>query len=216
MDIPFILRQLYLGEGLGRALMNWQVQQTVKLGKVVLDIGSKGSPSYHQFLDQVNIDLLVSADIETDSTTDLGGSIVQLPFAEDSFDTVICLNVLEHVFDYSSALSELRRVLKPSGVLYGRVPFLIGVHQDPCDYWRYTKETLCEIASAAGFAQVLVETHGGLLLALYSLLDPIWRRIGLLKMPIALATLIGDQILRRVLPDTYCKRYPLGYFFRAQ
>jgi len=45
-----------------------------------------------------------------------------LPFATDSFDVVICTEVLEHVIDYEAMLREIRRILKPSGQLAVSVP----------------------------------------------------------------------------------------------
>ncbi len=45
-----------------------------------------------------------------------------LPFADDSFDKVICSEVLEHIPDYRGALAEIQRVLKPGGLLCASVP----------------------------------------------------------------------------------------------
>ena len=44
-------------------------------------------------------------------------SIEELPFAEESFDLVSCLDVLEHVADDARAAAELRRVTRPGGLL---------------------------------------------------------------------------------------------------
>jgi ubiquinone/menaquinone biosynthesis C-methylase UbiE len=46
----------------------------------------------------------------------------QLPFADESFDKVICSEVLEHIHDYHSVLSEIRRVLKTGGIAAISVP----------------------------------------------------------------------------------------------
>ncbi len=48
--------------------------------------------------------------------------ISRLPFADESFDTVICSEVLEHVSQPSNALTELNRVLKKDGELAVSVP----------------------------------------------------------------------------------------------
>lgn len=49
-------------------------------------------------------------------------SLLELPFASSSFDSIICVNVLEHVFDVKQALSEMRRVLKKNGSLVLMIP----------------------------------------------------------------------------------------------
>ncbi|MEH6589273.1 MAG: methyltransferase domain-containing protein [Halioglobus sp.] len=45
-----------------------------------------------------------------------------LPFADNSFDKVICSEVLEHIPDYQGALQEIQRVLKPGGLFCASVP----------------------------------------------------------------------------------------------
>ena len=49
------------------------------------------------------------------------GSVYELPYAADSMDLIVCFSVFEHLHDYTKALSEVRRVLKPGGV------FLLGM-----------------------------------------------------------------------------------------
>lgn len=52
----------------------------------------------------------------------LAGDALRLPFADASFDAVICSEVLEHIPDYRSALMEIARVLKPGGRFCASVP----------------------------------------------------------------------------------------------
>jgi ubiquinone/menaquinone biosynthesis C-methylase UbiE len=50
------------------------------------------------------------------------GDIEQMPFHDETFGTVLCTEVLEHVPYPDLALAEIRRVLRPGGVLIGSVP----------------------------------------------------------------------------------------------
>ncbi len=62
-----------------------------------------------------------SADIDSPLADDQV-DIQQLPYADEAFDVVICLHVLEHIPDERKAMSELLRVLKPGGRAIVMVP----------------------------------------------------------------------------------------------
>jgi SAM-dependent methyltransferase len=47
----------------------------------------------------------------------------ELPFESNSFDVVVCFEVLEHLKDFRKALGEIRRVLRPSGRLIASIPY---------------------------------------------------------------------------------------------
>jgi ubiquinone/menaquinone biosynthesis C-methylase UbiE len=49
-------------------------------------------------------------------------SALALPFADNTFDKIICSEVLEHIPDYQGALCEIERVLKPGGLFCASVP----------------------------------------------------------------------------------------------
>ena len=51
------------------------------------------------------------------------GDAQALEFSDDCFDTVVCLEVLEHLPDYRKALDEIARVLKPGGILIATIPY---------------------------------------------------------------------------------------------
>ena len=78
-----------------------------------------------------------------------------LPFGDDTFDLVTTLDVVEHIDDDVGALAELRRVLRPGGVLLVAVPafmFLWGKQDDVSHHRRrYTARTLSSALARAGF-----------------------------------------------------------------
>jgi ubiquinone/menaquinone biosynthesis C-methylase UbiE len=69
---------------------------------------------------------------------DAEGPIWELPFADDSFDHVVCPNVVHHVRDQASMISEWERVLKPGGTGFLFEALVRELHQVPDDYLRYT------------------------------------------------------------------------------
>lgn len=79
------------------------------------------------------------------------------------YDTVLCLEVLEHVPRPGQALREIARVLKPGGKVILSVPHLSRLHEEPHDYYRYTKYGLRYMLSRAGLETVSIEPREGLL-----------------------------------------------------
>jgi SAM-dependent methyltransferase len=67
---------------------------------------------------------------------------------EAEFDVILCLNVLEHVFDYSKAVDNMHRALKEDGRLVIFVPMLYPLHDEPFDYWRFTEHSLRRLLSS--------------------------------------------------------------------
>jgi SAM-dependent methyltransferase len=83
------------------------------------------------------------------------GEAEKLPYADNSFDLVTGLDVVEHLDDDVAGLSEMRRVLKPGGRALLFVPafmFLWGVQDDISHHRRrYTIPGLRRAVEAAGF-----------------------------------------------------------------
>jgi len=59
--------------------------------------------------------------------------------SDASIDGVVAQAVLEHVFDPERATAEIRRVLKPGGLLYAETPFMQQVHAGARDFTRFTE-----------------------------------------------------------------------------
>lgn len=75
-----------------------------------------------------------------------------LPFADASFDAVICSQVLEHVFEPEVFLREIGRVLRPGGRLVLTVPFVWDEHEQPRDYARYSSFGLRALLERTGYS----------------------------------------------------------------
>ena len=85
-----------------------------------------------------------------------------LPFAEGSFDAVLCTQVLEHLEEPLSCLKEIFRVLEPGGTLFLTAPMAQGEHQVPYDYFRYTSFGLRSLLTRAGFQSIDIKPFGGM------------------------------------------------------
>jgi SAM-dependent methyltransferase len=85
-----------------------------------------------------------------------------LPFADGTFDTVLSLEVFEHVPDPDGMLAEMHRVLRPGGRLLVTVPFLSQQHALPYDFWRYTPQGLRAMLEQAGFTVERTAPRGNL------------------------------------------------------
>lgn len=85
-----------------------------------------------------------------------------LPFRDESVDSIMLTEVLEHVREPGEALSEARRVLKPGGQLYVTVPMTWGLHYVPHDYYRFTCYGISHLLEKSGFEIEAIEPMGGL------------------------------------------------------
>jgi len=92
---------------------------------------------------------VVNVDIVPGPTINVCASVEQLPFPDEIFDLVVSQELLEHVRDPFRAMQEMRRVLKEGGVIYCQVPFIIGYHPGPTDFWRFTRQGIRELVERA-------------------------------------------------------------------
>lgn len=88
---------------------------------------------------------VINVDIHPYAGVHIVADIHELPFMDNTVDAVIAESVLEHLSDPTRAVTEMRRVLKPGGLVYISVPFIIGYHSSPGDYYRWTTSGLREL-----------------------------------------------------------------------
>lgn len=107
---------LDLGCGEGRHTLG-AYQQLNKTRIVGVDLSYKGVSTAKQRFTEYFTD-----NNKSQSCTFIQSDGTCLPFPEQSFDHVICSEVLEHIHDYRKILDEISRVLKPGGTLTVSVP----------------------------------------------------------------------------------------------
>jgi len=120
----------------------------------ILDIGcfNKWTKNYvPETCFYIGLDYYATAFNWYNSIPDIYGDALKLPFKEETIDTVLLLDVLEHLPDSNTALSEINRVLVSGGELIVRIPFLYPLHDEPLDFVRYTTHGLRKLANRNGF-----------------------------------------------------------------
>jgi ubiquinone/menaquinone biosynthesis C-methylase UbiE len=126
---------------------NWIKKQLLSLpkGYSILDIGC-GEQPYRKYCDHLsyvgqdfceyngvgdgkglqNEKWMVKADIVSESEN--------IPVEDESFDVILCSEVLEHVHDPISTLEEIDRIIRPGGIVLITTPFTSMTHQSPFFY----------------------------------------------------------------------------------
>ncbi|HEC30489.1 MAG TPA: methyltransferase domain-containing protein, partial [Candidatus Yonathbacteria bacterium] len=109
-----------------RNLLHIELSRYTLNGRVA-DLGGSIKSEYTRFLNGDHAIEIVNMDENTnpDFSFDL-----EKPLALESgaYDGVLCINTLEHIFDYKNLLSEINRILKNDGTLILAVPFLVQIH----------------------------------------------------------------------------------------
>lgn len=132
----------------------------------ILDCGS-GHPI-------INYKNVINFEIQHYSNTDVVGVGQELPFKDNSFDVVFSHSVLEHVTDPFLCASEIERVLKPGGILYASVPFLIPLHGYPDHYYNMTQNGMKNLFKGLNEIECNVANSGHPIYSVSSILE-IWR-----------------------------------------
>ncbi len=121
----------------------------------VLNVGGGPRPYRHLNRNMINMDLFVNTEVDIKANI-----ISDFPFKENTFDTVICTQVLEHVENPAKVIEEIHKVTKKNGILILSAPFLERYHPDPKDYWRFTEDGLTVLLRDK-FKIILIEPFGG-------------------------------------------------------
>lgn len=118
-----------------------------------LDIGC-GTKPYEKLF---NCDIYIGLDTNNSghkhefSSIDIVYDGVHIPFESNYFDSIVCFEVLEAIFEPKNFLMEVSRVLKPGGRALFTVPFIWDEHDQPYDFARYSSFGLKFLFEEQGF-----------------------------------------------------------------
>jgi len=204
------LKNIARGQTLLRTLMN-QGFKEIALSGVVVDVGGGRSPDYFDYFDTKAVEKITPIDA---SISRIDFEKDPLPPADASVDTVVCANVLEHVYNYRFLVGQMHRVLRSGGKLVGFVPFLIQYHPDPHDYFRYTNEALTRIFEEAKFTDITIRSIGGgpFSANFNNLVLSVPRVISVILYPFYA---LLDRLFLALRPRARA-RYPLGFIFEMR
>jgi len=192
----------------------------LKLAGNVLDLGGCKHEGYHRLL-SLPEDVIKTANMGGAGTCDFTVDLEKpLDIPSSSYNNIICLNVLEHIYHFQSVIDESYRILKPGGSYILSVPFLFNIHGSPDDYFRYTKSSLEKMLAERGFGEIKIQEIG---LGFFSLVFQVIDGPGFIRV-VWLRTLckrlfVGMDILLSKASRNYARlslRIPLGYFVTAK
>ena len=162
----------------------------------VLDIGMAMRDKHKKIISNLLETLDVNdfgeyPDIICDLCSDISG-------LENKYDKIICIAILEHVYDPATAIKNLRLMLKDEGIIYGYVPYLYYYHAPKDlkfqDYFRFSKDALAYLFK--DFKEVeLFPIRGRISTPLNILFAGKWKKFAeKTKINIYLDKLVNDEI----------------------
>jgi SAM-dependent methyltransferase len=222
------LHPQWLSVATGEARNRWLADRAT--GRV-LDVGcadgavARGLPGVASY---TGMDYPATAGALYGTRPQVYGDAAALPFADGSFNTVMLLDVLEHVAEPEAALREAARVLADRGCLLVTIPFAYPLHDLPHDYQRFTGPGLERRLRRAGLVPlVILEVGGGARAAALGLSLSLaqgavnaidarsWRLLLLPLVPLAIVAVnVAGWLLPKLLPAPGL--LPGAYFVQAQ
>lgn len=176
----------------------------------ILDVGCGTKPykNFFKFSEYIGLEYDTGIDLYKKSA-DYFYDGKKFPFNAETFDSIICNQVLEHVFEPEDFLKEIFRVLKPHGKLLITVPFVWDEHEQPFDFARYSSFGLKHLLEKNGFRVIAYKKSVNNISVIFQLLSDYFYKISLknklLKWVVMFlfifpSNLIGI-ILGKLLPD---------------
>jgi len=144
-----------------------------KKGKNILDIGAENSPykKYFKHIGYFTQDIKQNSTKTIDFVGDINGGLLNIK--DESFDFILCTQVLEHIKNPDNAFKTFNRILKPGGKLFLTTHQCFEEHMIPYDYFRFTRYGLKFLGESSGFSLQHIAPHGGIFHVLALIIDTI-------------------------------------------
>ena len=132
-------------------LENKAFAEAVPAGSLVLDAGAGDAP-YREMFRHARYESadFLSADRHYVKPT-YECDLAAIPVEDQRFDFIVFNQVMEHLPEPSRVASELFRILKPTGKMIYTAPLFFEEHEQPYDFYRYTRFGVRHIFERAGF-----------------------------------------------------------------
>jgi len=203
--------------------------QSIPSGSSVIDVGAGGGP-FKKFLahcEYKSQDFCALSDVQLEeggySSIDFVSDITSIPVESNSFDYVLCTEVLEHVPNPVDALREMTRILKKGGTLILTAPLGSGLHQEPYHFYGgYTPHFYIHHLNLLGFSNIIIKPNMGTIshfgqmsLEVNFILfkDKKFFVIAILLFPTTIIFNLIAGILDNIIKDY---RFTVGYFVKAE
>ncbi len=186
----------------------------------LLDLGCGNVPLFEAYKSYITENTCIDWEntIHKNPFLDIETDINQpLPIDDKTFDTVILSDVLEHIRKPEELIAEVYRIMKPNGKFILNIPFFYWLHEQPFDYFRYTKFALQSMLEDAGFKIIKIEAMGGTPEVLTDIFCKNALAIPIIGKPIVLfiqfitrlflKTGVGKKVSKKT-----AEKFPLGYF----
>ncbi|MBK8985267.1 MAG: class I SAM-dependent methyltransferase [Chloroflexi bacterium] len=164
---------------------------------VLLDIGC-GQKPYRvltEGLVTAHIGLDHPGSLHSKQQVDIFGTAYETGVANNSIDTVLCTVVLEHLERPQEAINEMYRILHPGGHVILSAPLFWHLHEEPRDFFRYTKHGLTHLFITSGFEIIEIKPLSGFVVTFSQELVYFLNRLqrGPLRYPVKILQLLIQQ-----------------------
>jgi SAM-dependent methyltransferase len=147
---------------------------------ILLDIGCGIKPYFSVFEPFVEKHLGIEYSPESvyrGHKADMFGDAMNLPLGDNTIDTILCTEVLEHIPNPEKAIAEFARILRPGGTIITTAPFFYPIH-DAWDFFRYTPDGLANLMKQNGLEVELVKPLSGTAVTIALIFNMYWFDFG--------------------------------------